>query len=113
VIHVVRNASNDAARCGIAVVASGRDTAARGIHHLALVVRLDGEQDQGLVVPVLGVVAVGIADGAGVGLVEDEALFLALEVEDELVVGPDLLALDTAHGDADIASAEVGCLDVL
>jgi hypothetical protein len=94
--HIVGNATNHAARRGLAIVTSSGDTAAGRIHDLALVVRLDGEQDQRLVVPILGVIAVSIADGAGVGLVEDETLFLALEVEDELVVGADLFPLDAA-----------------
>jgi hypothetical protein len=92
-----RQMSPHHSECPLAVPAvNRRDAAAQTIDGLALVFGPDRKQDQRLVEPIVGIVAVGIADGAGVGLVENKALVLALEVEDQLLVGADFFAFDAA-----------------
>ena len=58
--------------------------------------------------PIVGIVAVSGFDGVGIGFVEDEALVPLLEVENQLLVGPDFFTFDAAHGETDFAAFKVG-----
>ena len=112
-IHVIRDAADGAARCDLAIILRSRNATTNGVHHLALVIRLDRKQDDRLLVPIVRIITVTVADRISVGLVEDEAALLAFEIEDKTLVLADFLSFNTAHSETDFAALKVGCFQEL
>jgi hypothetical protein len=71
-----------------------------------------GEKLDAAANPIVGVVAVHGSDVVGVRFVQHEPLFLALEIQDGLMLAADLLKLNSVNGDWHRSTLQVSSLEI-